>query len=340
MTNPIISQLLNEAQSGKLTTQDFLAIADVMGHTDLLKVIKKFSSTELSVNLDFDASTIPAEDLSIGAIIDTETTGKLATDVIIELGIVKFHFNNKTGEIYTVIDKFSGLNDPGDIPIDPAATEVSGLSIEDVRGHSIDLVKLEAFLQDITILIAHNSLFDRPKCEALLPAFANIRWACSMRDIQWKNFGIVGSSKLEYIAYMLGFFFDAHRAVEDCFALLNVLSKQAVNQESGETQFIFKNILDAVDVPKFKIWATNAPFHAKDTLKTASYFWNDGTVAGSEKAWAIEVSTQEDLESQISWLSSAVFENKPASIVIDNQGPLDKFSSRRGQTVKHMLNVR
>ena len=60
------------------------------------------------------------------------------------------------------------------------------------------------------LVIAHNAAFDRPFLEKRLPdSPANIG-SCRI-DIDWKGEGI-RSSALEFVAYVLRFFHDGHRA--------------------------------------------------------------------------------------------------------------------------------
>ncbi|MGD8999435.1 MAG: hypothetical protein PVF75_03400 [Granulosicoccaceae bacterium] len=65
---------------------------------------------------------------------------------------------------------------------------------------------------------------DRPFCENLLDDFKDIAWACSIADINWNEEGMEGV-KLEYLAYKYGPFFEGHRAMIDCQAGIEILSR-------------------------------------------------------------------------------------------------------------------
>jgi DNA polymerase-3 subunit epsilon len=56
------------------------------------------------------------------------------------------------------------------------------------------------------------------------PVFATKAWACSLREIDWTAEGFTGK-KLSQIAAGYGFFFDAHRAVDDCHAGVDILTR-------------------------------------------------------------------------------------------------------------------
>jgi DNA polymerase-3 subunit epsilon len=73
------------------------------------------------------------------------------------------------------------------------------------------------------LITAHNASFDRRFLERRFPVFIAKPWACSMKQLPWADEGL-GSAKLDYLLSQLGFFFDDHRAMADCHALLHQLS--------------------------------------------------------------------------------------------------------------------
>lgn len=152
-----------------------------------------------------------------GVVVDTETTGiNPDQDAIIELGMVLFEFDPETGVAYNVLGLFDELEDPG-FPIPPDSTAVHGITDEMVMGKKIDNNSVARFLEDVSIVIAHNAKFDRVFLEKRLPIFESLPWACTFAQIDWSGES-VGSAKLDYIAYQYGFFYDAHRAEVDCIA--------------------------------------------------------------------------------------------------------------------------
>lgn len=166
--------------------------------------------------------------LSKGVVVDTETTGTNSDkDGIVELGMVLFEFDPETGIAYNVLDSFDQLEDPG-FSIPPEATAVHGITDEMVAGKRIDEGRVEQFLEGVSLVVAHNSKFDRVFMEKRLPIFESLPWGCSFVQVDWGDEG-VGSAKLEYIAYQYGFFYDAHRADVDCFALLEICNRSFLN---------------------------------------------------------------------------------------------------------------
>jgi DNA polymerase-3 subunit epsilon len=250
----------------------------------------------------------------IGIFLDTETTGLNSdSDKIIELAMVPFEFD-ATGRIYRILPEYNELNDPG-ILIPEFITQLTGITDEMVRGHSINLDKVKNLLADAEIVIAHNASFDRPFCEDLSDEFENIHWGCSMNDINWKEEDITGR-KLEYIAYKYGFFFEGHRATIDCQAGIEILSRPLF--KSGE--LALKRLIDNALKTKIRLWALGAPFDKKDVLKQRKYRWNTGEREGY-KAWYIDL-PEDEVEKEMTYLRTHVFSRDISEL------PMDRLSSK------------
>jgi DNA polymerase III epsilon subunit-like protein len=156
--------------------------------------------------------------------VDVETTGlDPATDEIIEMAIVPFDFSSD-GRIFSVHESFSRFRDPGR-PIPAAVVAITGITDEMVAGKSIDAAEIEAFLGAAVVVIAHNAAFDRRFAERLCGAFAHLAWACSWSEVPWAEEGFTEGAKLGHLAAACGFFHDGHRAVHDCHAGLEILSR-------------------------------------------------------------------------------------------------------------------
>lgn len=217
-----------------------------------------------------------------GLVIDTETTGLGEDAKIIELGAVAFEFSVDDGRIFRILNAQSWFEDPGE-PLSDEVKTVTGITDEMVAGQRIDDAAFLAMLGHAELVIAHNAAFDRPKLERRFPAAAVKHWACSVAEIDWKGEGI-GSAKLDYIAYRMGFFFDAHRAVNDCLALVHALA-QPLPISGG---MALDALLLRARRPTMRVWALDTPFAVKDALKARGYSWCDGT-AGKPKSWYRDV---------------------------------------------------
>jgi DNA polymerase-3 subunit epsilon len=262
-----------------------------------------------------------------GLILDTETTGTKRTDKVIELGMILFEFDASTGQAFRVLERFDELEDPG-MAIPEASTKVNGITDDMVKGKRVndDEVNRIAALADV--VIAHNSGFDRPYVEERWPTFASKAWACSLRQINWAEEGI-GSPKLDYIASRLGFFYDAHRAIADCDALLHML--QTPLPVSGNLGLKF--LLDEYQSGSVNLAAIASPFATKDILSgrrvevegfERKYIWK-----GEEgyKYWHIDL--PEDLVSaEIAWLKANIYGGKNFAVSLGRYTAFNRFSLR------------
>jgi DNA polymerase-3 subunit epsilon len=265
-----------------------------------------------------------------GVVVDTETTGRdTDKDRVIELGIVRFSYDD-AGHVYEVTDSYASLEDPG-MPISPEASRVNRITDEMVRGQRIDDDRVHALLEGADIVIAHNAAFDRPFLERRLPAFAAKAWACSSTQINW-DAEEIRSAKLDYIAYRLGFFYDAHRAEADCRALLHALAQPL--PVSGSTGLAV--LLSRHRAESFRIWAMDSRYEAKDMLAARGYRWADGKRPGDEKAWNTTVDGQQ-LEAELAWLKQHVYGGKSAMVKIDKVDAFSRFTNRPDRRVRHYI---
>jgi DNA polymerase III subunit epsilon len=295
---------------------DNSALAATLASDPNYRVLRRFVP-----RMRYKAEDPPAERIGRGVILDTETTGKEPTiDRIIEIGLVGFTFDRETGDVLEVTGTYNALEDPG-IPIDPAASRVNGITDEMVKGRLIDDAQVEAFVKGADIVIAHNAQFDRAFCEPRFPFFKQSAWGCSRSQVDWEGEGI-GGQKMDYIAFKLGFFYEAHRAEADCLALLEILA--APGPVTGQPAL--KKILEAYKLVEMRIWAIQAPFEKKSLLSARVYRWGDGT-NGKEKAWNRAV-TRADFDDEITWLKNNVYGSR-FKVIVDTVDELSRFSPRR-----------
>lgn len=237
-----------------------------------------------------------------GVIIDLETIGlNPRQDAIIEIGLLKFTFTNEEG-ILEVTDSYNELQDPHQ-PIPKEITEITGITNEDVEGKEIDWSRVRDLVKKCDLAICHNAAFDRNFLELQTPD--NIRgivqkmpFACTVNDISWRIRGFE-SRKLDYLNWKLGYFYDAHRAITDCWATLNLLLK-----EEGA----FDELKANVKKRRVLLQAVDAPFDNKDLLKARGYKWCDGIEKSPKCWWTIIL--QEDFESEIAFLEQNIYQNK------------------------------
>ncbi len=232
-----------------------------------------------------------------GVILDTETTGlSHRKDEIIEIGVIAFSFDHD-GNIGDVTGVYGGMQQPT-VTIPPEITKLTGITDTMVAGQEIDLAALKALIEPADLIIAHNAGFDRPFCEAFSQIFAGKAWACSNAEIDWSARGFEGT-KLGYLVGQAGYFHDGHRAVDDCFALFEVLGQSASRGTA------FSELYAASQHARVRIYAENSPFDMKDYLKARGYRWSDGS-DGRPKSWWVEVD-ENAFEDELSFLRLDIY---------------------------------
>lgn len=270
----------------------FEALAHELEQSSQYKVLRRITGFAREQQVPKNA------ELARGAFVDVETTGlNTATDHIIEIGVVTFQYDRSSGEIYHVDETFSQFQDPG-ISIPQNITEITGITNEMVEDQRIDKHELERLFADVALVIAHNASFDRPFLERLHPLFIEKPWACTVQDVPWRQEGIRGS-KLEYLAINFGYFFDAHRALDDCLAGLTVLSCQLPKSDAS----VMSKLLESARGSILRFEATGAPFEMKDLLRQRGYRWNR-----DKRVWMKDVASSNATE-EFAWLKSNIFPN-------------------------------
>ena len=255
-------------------------------------------------------------------ILDTETTGlSHASDRIIELAMLRVSVDAATGLPFGPVETFEGFEDPG-MPIPEIARQITGITDDMVRGQRLDDAQVEALLAGADLVVAHNAGFDRPFMEARFPAFAAKPWACSFADIDWKAQG-AESAKLSALAQDRGWFYDAHRALVDCHALLQVLASSG-HEGSGNG---LSRLMEAALRPSYRLRATGSPFESKDALKSRGYRWD-----GEAKVWGRALDSEDALNGELAWLRAEVYGRRKAQVEVEVRDALTRYASRSGGT--------
>lgn len=258
-------------------------------------------------------------------VLDTETTGlSHASDRIIELAMLLVQVDVATGQPFGPVATFEGFEDPG-MPIPDVAKQVTGISDEMVRGQRLDDAQVQALIDQADLVVAHNAGFDRPFVEARFPGFAHKPWACSFADIDWKALG-AESAKLSALAQDQGWFYDAHRALVDCQALLQVLGQPVGDDGLNGLQ----RLMAAAAHPSYKLRATGSPFDSKDKLKARGYRWD-----GEGKVWYCNLGSEAALNDELAWLKAEVYGGRRAQVDVEALDALTRYALRPGLRQQH-----
>ena len=252
--------------------------------------------------------------------VDVETTGlDPAVDGVIELAMAAFEYS-EDGRIVGIGESFSAFRDPGR-PIPQAITALTGITNEMVAGASIEMPAVATFVGSANLMVAHNASFDRPFCEGLCDAFAAKPWACSLREVPWREEGF-GCSQLAHLAIGHGLFFDGHRALHDCRAGIEILSRPL--PRSGRRALAV--LLESARLARWRVWAAGAPYALRDTLKSRGYRWNAGS-DGSPRAWYVDV-VDDALETESAFLRSRVYRREDVNLDVRRVSAFERYSNR------------
>ena len=264
----------------------------------------------------------------IGIVIDTETTGLDTTrDKVIELGFVAFSYDAASGYIFEVLHRYDGFEDPCE-PLTADIIKITGITDAMVKDQKLDDEEIVHWLNQADLIIAHNAAFDRAVLERRLPMVKEKNWACTLTNIAWKDEDI-GSLKLDYIAFKLGFFFDGHRALNDAEATLHLLSKTL---PVSAKPALFELLANA-RINSRRYFATSAPFEKKDVLKARGYRWladlayTDNLNKQKKGVWSIVVD-EDASEAEASWLNETVYAGSKATFASIAITAGNRFSTR------------
>lgn len=259
------------------------------------------------------------EDPRLALFVDVETTGLDAgRDEIIELAMVPFWYG-RDGEILGCSEPFQAFNQPRR-PITPEIQALTGITNEMVADQRIDLAAVLSIVSPSALVVAHNAAFDRRFLERLDAVFTTKAWACSMSQVDWAADGHEGT-KLGYLAQACGFFYDRHRAVNDCFAAIELLARPL--RRAGRPAMT--ELLDRARAPSWRIWAENSPFDLKDQLKARGYRWN-GEAGPSPRAWYVDVE-EAALQDELRFLSTEIYQRE-VDLLTRRIDAYDRFSDR------------
>jgi DNA polymerase-3 subunit epsilon len=267
-------------------------MADLLAKSDDYRVLRRLvPRTEFA----------PANGQAVrsGILLDVETTGlDPLRDEIIELAMVRFDYL-PDGTITRIADMFSAFNEPSR-PIPAEIVELTGITDAIVAGHRIDGDAVAAFAESAVIIIAHNAGFDRKFAERYWPLFQQKAWGCSVSEVDWRKHGFDGS-RLGYLLAGAGFFHHAHRAIDDCHALLEILAFELPTLGKPA----LAALLERARRKTIRVWAEQSPFDLKDELKRRGYRWSDGA-DDRPKSWYIDVDESQQA-AEIAFLRSTIY---------------------------------
>ena len=124
-----------------------------------------------------------------------------------------------------------------------------------------------------------------------------------------------------YLLNGAGLFHQAHRAVDDCHALLEILALELPTTGTSALAVL----LEQARKKTMRLWAEQSPFDLKNALKRRGYRWSDGS-DGRPRSWYIDVD-ESKLDDEITFLNSEIYlrDMQPR---IQSLTAFDRFSVR------------
>ena len=248
---------------------------------------------------------------------DTETTGTdKENDKIIEIALKRLLVDLSAYEIHDICEEYQSFNDP-DEPLEKKINIITGITDEMVDGHTIDMKKVDAILSGSDIVVAHNAKFDRGFLDKISNVSKDSVWACTLDDIDWISRGF-SNRKQVLLCHWHGFYFDAHRAMNDVDALIHLITHPFYQNNRPLEELIVN-----AGKPLYLIKATNFPYNEKkkDTIKANGYGWNM-----DERVWSKRVLFDE-LEAEKEWLTGVIYDEHFNGIV-EEINLVDKYKWR------------
>ncbi|WP_235999470.1 DNA polymerase III subunit epsilon [Bradyrhizobium uaiense] len=141
-----------------------------------------------------------------------------------------------------------------------------------------------------------------------------------LSEVEWRNLGFEGS-RLSYLLMKAGLFHEAHRAVDDCLALLEILAITLPRLD----RTVLSVLLERARRKTIRIWAEQSPFELKDELKRRGYRWSDGA-DGRPRSWYIDVD-EPNQATEIEYLQRTIYQGD-TEIRLQTLTAFDRFSIR------------
>ena len=270
--------------------EELLVMRDTLVQSGLFKVQQKIQPRRF-----YNPESIDENQMHVGSVLDVETTGLDVNECeMINIAMVQFTYD-MTGRIHSVVNFVDEFQQPKD-PIPEQASKVNGITDERVKGKAFNMTKIRNMINSSEILIAHQAQFDRRFMSKVFPEVNDKIWCCTLTQVEWeKDFGLKAKD-LSWIGTNFGFFFDAHLALPDCWATLEIL-----NKKNSEDQFILSYLLDTLNKKQSLIKCIGSPFPKNNDLKSKDYHYS-----GDEKCW-IKTTEPENVDVEMEFLKTKIY---------------------------------
>lgn len=233
-------------------------------------------------------------------VLDTETTGLSNDAELIELAFCVCSYDVRTKEVLSIDVCFDAFSKP-EKALSEEIQELTGIRPEQLKKRLMWEDFCE-YLPEKCLVVAHNASFDRRIFEKTFnrPEIWDLHWADSLTQIDWVKKGY-RAKNLEMLAYLLGYWYNAHRAIDDVLMLLQVL------RESKTLAELCSNAAEVSIEIEIK-----CSFDDKEKIKEAGFKWR-----GEHKTWVRDFRSMADWESVRKGLPASV--KVVGSVVLNSQ---------------------
>ena len=243
---------------------------------------------------------IPEKRVRKLVILDTETTGLTADAELIELAFCVCSYDVRTKEVLSIDCCFDAFSKP-ERELSEEIQELTGIRPEQLKKRLM-WEDFAEYLPEKCLVVAHNASFDRRIFEKSFnrPESWDLHWADSLTQIDWVKKGY-RAKNLEMLAYLLGYWYNAHRAIDDVLMLLQVL------RASGTLAELCSNAAEVSIEIEVK-----CSFEDKERVKESGFRWR-----GENKTWFREFRSMSDWEAVRRGLPASV--KVVGSVVLNSQ---------------------
>jgi len=260
-------------------------------------LLKKYTGEDICADNENQLNELGKDSDKIRiCVLDLETTGlSHDDDEVIEIAMKLIEVDKKTGNYVTAVKQYECYNQPKQ-RISKEITDLTGITNEVVKGKEIDWKLVEKLLSYSQLIVAHNAWFDRNMLEKYIRP-RNI-WACSSNDVDWKERGFAKSS-LELLSIWHGFYYDAHRAMNDVNATIHLITN---------SHYDIKPIVELIEnakKPHFTIvnkFSYNEEYVKLIRKRNRAYRFNR-----DNKSWNILLNDEKKLEAEKIWLADNIY---------------------------------
>jgi DNA polymerase-3 subunit epsilon len=206
------------------------------------------------------------------AVIDSETTGlRHGVDELICLAIRVLEVERFGGRVVREAGSYLGRHEPRG-EMSPEAQLITGLSKASLQGQRFNAREIEVLLEQCELVVSHNAAFDRPFVEDALSRFAELPWACSLSEIDWRGKEQQPKASLDHLLSVHGW--QSKGTVEDdCLSLARLLAMPLpVTPWNGYVQLI-----DASEAAEHHLWLPDPGLDYHWTLAARGYRLDEGS---------------------------------------------------------------